>query len=456
MTALDLHGLATRGQLLRRADETIAASEAALFAARRALPVLAWSIGLLIISFALSGSDIESSSTGIAFLTDLVIVWWLVARLVPGRAFIGQLVAAVVFVVAGSILTPVVEELGDNASRRLFLATWGVLALGQVVSAWRYVATSRRLVRVVEAAISARREPAGRLLDDSDVVPEIATVHDLRDRADFDELVNGLTGRYTGRLYDLRVLKPTFILMVPGLLGLTFFLAPLVGADLGEWAALVSISGLLLLAPWLWASFADMSAVLLSRQGEANRVGVEAQLYGLRRQHAAGAAHIAPRRFSVIATPVGAVLAASWVALLVIRIRTASPLALVIAAAIVLVITAAVTIRVLRRRSHTRIFPLEGDGDSVLQSPARAVTLRLTDDGLEIDDIAGAAHSRTIPVTDILAIEPVSGTAAFAGTALGIVTTDVPVVLAGKDVEDEPAIVQLRRRLSSPGQGCRR
>ena len=443
----DLSTVTTRGQLLRRADEAIQAADTQLTSVRRVVPVLLWSIGLMAMVFAQSGSDLTTDDSAFALLPAVAVLWWIAARLVPGKTFIGHLVAAVVVLVVGAAATPAVEDIDGSAARTFFLAVWAVLALGTGIATWSYVRTSRRLITTIDSWRSARRDPQLRDLDDTDVTPDIATVHDLRDRADFDDVVNEVLGRTTARQFEFATLKPVFLLMITGVLGLAFLLAPLVGLDDSPWSAANAVSGLLLLVPWAWASVIDMNRAILGRQTESNQVTAESRLYAIRRHHTSGAVLLPTGRPSLLGSPAGLFLLVAWIGVLVSRLRSSSTLALVIAIAILLVATAIFVMRLVQRSRQTQVFPLLGRGGSVLHSPAREIVLGLTAEGLRISDAAGRAEPRTIALDEIVAVEPMSGLSALSREGIGVVTTGAPVILAGRSVQDDPAIVELRARL---------
>jgi hypothetical protein len=447
VTPLDLAGLSTRGELLRRADEGIGRSDRALSSARRALPVLMWSVGLLVMLFVQGGADLDSGDSSFAFLPALVILWWLVAKIVPGKAFIGHVVAAIVVLIVGSVTTPMIEDLDGAAARTFFLSVWAVVAAGTAWTSWTYITAGRRLLAQIDTWRAVRRDPGLRDLADHDVTPDVATVHDLRDRADYDEAVDQVVARHQGRLYDLRTLQPTFVLMPTGVLGLVFFLAPLVGLDDSAWAPASSVSGLLLLAPWAWAAVVDMNRAIHGRQTEANRVLAERHLYAVRRHHTTGAAIGTARRRSLLGTSAGLLLLAAWIAVLAVRLRTSEGTPIVIALSLVLIGAVVFGARSAQHSRRTRVFPLAGTGDSVLQAPAREIVLSLTEEALHIRDAADRAAAATIPLVDIIAVEPLGRLSPLSSGGVGIVTKGAPVVLTGRSAHDDPAVVELRHRL---------
>lgn len=444
----DLDGITTRGQLLRRADEAIASAERSLMSARRALPVLVWSIGLMIMLFVEGGADLDTGDSSFALFPGLAVLWWLVATIVPGKAWIGHVVAFVVIVVVGAVLTPIVEDLRGTQARTFFLSVWAAVAVGAAWATWSYVMTSRRLTAQVAGWRDARRDPDLRTLDQSDVPAELATIRDLRDRPDFDEAVGPVLGRHQGRLFDLRTLKPTFVLMITGIMGLVFLLGLLVGLTDSRYAPAVAVCSLILLAPWAWAALVDMNQTILGRQVEANQVLIEARLYSVQRHLALGTPAAPYRRFSLLSSPFGLVLAVGWIAILVARVRSTSALVLVITLLILVVGTALFVGRMIQLGRQVRVFPLDGSGDSVLQSPPREVTLELTTDALRISDTKGVATPVEILLSEIVAIEPLTDISALSRRGVGIVTTGDPIVLAGRTLEDDPAIATLRQQLT--------
>lgn len=435
----------TRGDLLRRAADSRASAARSLTSLRRVLPVVGWSVGLAVAGIAGFGAD-DSGLGGFALVGSLALAWWIVARLVPGRWFVGQLVAAVVSVVVGALLLPVSEDVSATTAAAWFWAVTALAGAGTAWSTWRYANVGRGLIDEIAAADHLVREPAGRALADTDVTPDVATIHDLRDRADFDTVAADVVGRQTAGLYGFAPAKPVVALMIPGLVGLVLTLGPLLGLGDAARPAATVVAGLVLLAPWAW-TWIDLLRLQAARQGAVDRAGVEAHLYAVRRHHTSRVDLPTRGRASLLGTPAGATLLVGWLLLLVTRLTTSSALALGIAAGIVLALTAGLGARAVVLSRQVRVFPLAGRGDSVLQQPARRVALTLTDEALTITDAAGRAEPHAVPIDQVLAVEPVTGLSALSRRGVGIVTTTDPIVLSGARTTDHPAIVALRQRL---------
>ncbi|KAA1380084.1 hypothetical protein [Aeromicrobium fastidiosum] len=437
----------TRGELLRRADTAIRAAEDDLFAARRPLLVVAWSIALLVLTAMPSIEDGFDGQLGEASLfTALLLVWWACGRFLPWPWGWRHVLGFVVFLFGGAALLPLVEDgVDDTLGRVAFTILWVVVAAICVRRVWTYSADNRRLGAEVDAWVAARRDPELRLLDDGDVTADVATVHDVRDWADHDAVASDIAFRHQLRQQTLPVVVPTFVLMVTGLVGLGSAIAAALGAggDL-PWAVAVGAGGLITFAP-LARVVGDLWHTQVQRAAEFNRTGTERRLYAIRRHHLAGAPEPAPEGRPVVAQVVVAMIGSGGVGLLIARVRTSSSLAVLVAVAIIVVVTAIVVVRAWWHGRGTRVFPLAGAGPSVLQSPARRVELSLDGGVLTIADPAGQATSATIPLDDVLALEPLSKRSVITGRGLGIVTPDAPVVLTGRGLADDPAIVELRR-----------
>lgn len=385
----------TRGELLQVADTAIAEAEHDLFSARRPLTVVAWSLALLVLT-----------------------------------------------------AMPSVEDGVDGGLGRVaFTILWVVVAAICARRVWTYSADNRRLAAEVDAWVAARRDPDLRLLDDGDVTADVATVHDVRDWPDHDSVVSDIALRHQLRQQTLPVVVPTFVLMVTGLVGLGIAIAAALGAggDL-PWAVAVGLAGIITFAPFARV-VGDLWHTQVQRAAEFNRTGTERRLYAIRRHHLVGAPEPAPEGRPVLAQVVVAMLGSGGVGLLVVRIRASSSLAVLVAVAIIVVVTAIVVVRAWWHGRGTRVFPLAGTGPSVLQAPARRVELSVVGNALTITDAGGDATPATIPLDDVLALEPLSKMSVITGRGLGIVTPEAPVVLTGRGLADDTAIAELRRRL---------
>jgi hypothetical protein len=445
------HTAATRGELLRRADAEISEAERDLFSARRPLPVVVWSIVLLVLT---AMPSVEGGFDGRlgdeCLFTALLLLWWAIGRFAQWNPVWRHVLGFVVFVGVGAPLLQLVEDgVDDTAARVVLAALWSVVASITVRRVGGYVAASRRLLGRVDAWVDARRDPALRLLDPGDVVAEVATVHDVRDWRDHDSVASDIAFRHQLRQQTLRVTVPTFVLMVTGLVGLGAAIAAAFGrgGDL-PWAVAVGVAGLITFAPFARA-VGDMWHTQVQRAAEFNRTGTERRLYAIRRYHLVGAPLPDPPARPVIAQVVVAVLGSGGVGILAFRARTSSGLAVLAAVAIIVVVAAIVVARAWRHGRGTRVYPLAGTGPSVLQAPARRVDLSLHDDVLTIADAEGRAASATVPLADVLALEPLSKMSVITGKGLGIVTREDPVVLTGRGLADHPVIVELRHRFGN-------
>lgn len=447
---LDIDGLTTRGDLLRRADAAITSAERGLFSARRPLLVVAWSAALLAVTAVPSiDGGVDGELADECVIIGSLLLWWAIGRFLRARAIWRHLLGVVAFFIAGVPFVSVAEDgVDDTVGRIVFTTLWTLVAVICARRVCQYVAGNRRLSAEVDAWVSARRDPALRRLHGGDVVADVATVHDVRDWPDHDSVVADIALRHQLRQQTLPVVVPFFVLMLTGFTGLGVVVAAVLGAGSGPWIAAAATAGIVTFVP-LAQAIGDLWHTQLQRAAEFNRAGTERTLYAVRREHTAGAAEPAPLGRPRLAQAAVAVLASGWIGLLAVRMRTSSGLAILIAAGIVLVVATVVGVRMWSHGRRTHVFPLAGVGPSVLQEPARQVELALTTAGLTITDAGGRATPVTIALEDILAIEPLTKLSVITGRGVGIVTTDAPVVLSGRHVDDDPAVVELRRRLST-------
>lgn len=446
---LDVDDLTTRGDLLRRADAAITSAERTLFSARRPLLVVAWSVALLLVTAVPSiDGGVDGDLADECVMIGSLLLWWAIVRFLPTRAVWRHLLGVVAFFVAGVPFLSIAEDgVDDTTGRVMFTTLWAIVAVVCARRVWQYVARNRGLSADVDAWVSARRDPALRRLDGDDVVPDIATVHDVRDWSDHDTVVSDIAFRHQLRQQTLPVVVPFFVLMTTGLTGFGVVVAVLLGAGSGPWVVATGVAGVVTFAP-LAQAVRDLWHTQVQRAAEFNRTGTERTLYAVRRAHTAGAPEPAPLGRPRLAQAMVTVLASGWIGLLVVRLRTSGGLAILVAAGIILLVVTIVVVRAWAQGRRTRVFPLAGTGSSVLQEPARQVQLSLTAEALTISDVRGRAAPEVIPVDDILAIEPLTKLSVITGRGVGIVTTDAPVVLAGRTIDDDPAIVELRRRLA--------
>lgn len=438
----------TRGELLQAADAAIAAAERDLFSARRPLWVVAWSVALLVLTAMPSvEGGFDGRLVGVCLNTALLLVWWACGRFLPWHPVWRHVLGFAVFLFGGpALLALVADDSDDSLTRVVFTALWAVVAGLCALRVWQYSSDNRRLLAQIDGWVAARRSPELRLLEAGDVDPDIATVHDVRDWDDHDEVVGDIALRHQLRQQTLPVVVPTFVLMITGLVGCGAAIAAALGAggDL-PWVVAVGVAGLVTFAPFVQV-VGDMWHTQVNRAAEFNRTGTERRLYAIRRHHLVGAPEPEPEGRPVVAQVVVAMIASGGVGLLVARVRTSSSLAVLAAAAIVVVVTAIVVVRAWWHGRGTRVFPLAGTGQSVLQAPARRVALSLDGDVLTITDAGGDAAPATIPLDDVLALEPLSKMSVITGRGLGIVTPGAPVVLTGRGLAGHPAIAELERR----------
>ncbi|NRQ48711.1 hypothetical protein [Aeromicrobium stalagmiti] len=427
---------ATRAELLAQATADAAEAERRLFSLRRALPLAAWSLGLIIAVM----TDADPLAVDLLFFVALAGLWWLVSALVRGPSFAGHLVALVAVVVAGAALNPVVEEHNGRPSDPAYLILCAIAFAGTAWTAATYVGGSRHLARAARAAHGRRRDPRYRALPAGEIDLAEATIFDLRDRADFDDASLTVVALATARLYSVRAAGPSMLLTLSLIFGIVAAVQPWL-SDV-RWPAVSLLCAVLLLGTWCWTFFVDMLRTQWRRQGEQGRDSAERQLYGLRRHLLAGeSADLEPTpSWSLLAGSGGLAFAALSASILVVRIRSASALVLVVTGFIVVVTTTVVVAVVLWHRSRTRVYALDGIGDSVLQLPSRPVTLSTTGEGLLISDPSGRSTDHLVPSRDVLAVVPLRVAGLVGPSSVGIITTGTPIVLTGRGITTHPAL----------------
>lgn len=438
------HAAPDRVALLEDCAARIDQHERRALSARPLLPLLGWSVLLLAVAF--GGADgPQETGASLGWLVLLVGLWLGCARVVPGPAWLGHAVGAVALVLAGAATLPLVEEASPALEQGLLVAGWLLALIGTAATTARWVRGVRRDVAGAGAAYSLRRQPDGRGDGAPDARPEVATLFDLRRRADFDVEAAGAVARANAGLYSLRATVPSLVLTVTGVIGLVLVLTPLTDLGSAPWHWLSSLSGVLLLAGLGYALGGATLGVVWQRQMEANRTVVEADVYG--RQRALALSLPTPRRATLgIGGSAGLLLGLLWCGLLLARLRTSSGLAIAVSLGIVVLAALGVAAWTLRRRSAIRVFPLDGDGPGLLQAPSRAVTLEAVADGVRLVPVVAGPEPVTLGHDDVLGVLDVSGVHAFSGDGVALLTRGAPVVLVGRGVVDHPVVHSLRER----------
>jgi hypothetical protein len=192
------------------------------------------------------------------------------------------------------------------------------------------------------------------------------------------------------------------------------------------------------------------------RQQELNVSGLERALYLARRQSIAAEPAAEEPQLPGWARPLaGGLLGIGLLAVLgyvMVRVEMATPLALVVVGIVLVAAGLAVVLAMLPGR-RLRVVPLlsgaAGPGATVLSAPSHPVRLRLEGRALEIAGTDTGVHAARVPVSDVLTVVPVQLGYPFAPPAVGLVTDDTPIVLAGAGVRDHDAVRALERAVAA-------
>lgn len=185
------------------------------------------------------------------------------------------------------------------------------------------------------------------------------------------------------------------------------------------------------------------------RQQRYNRLIVECELYRARawlRTQASLPAEVGLSRSTLAQATVAALVTLSAL----VTVRSVRDLSVALQVLTCMAAAIVVSALALWRKRLLHVVPLLTGGASVLAKQVRQVDLRVDDDGLQITATRGTADPARIPLSDILGVVTVGLNYPFAPPAVGILTNDTPVVLAGYGVADLPAVQELRRLRPAP------
>lgn len=183
------------------------------------------------------------------------------------------------------------------------------------------------------------------------------------------------------------------------------------------------------------------------RQQDANRE-YERQLYAARAEAPGRPSPGTPDAVPLAARLVVGLIGLVLVVLLVVRVSMASTAAVLVAVAI-LVVAGLLTVPPLLRRRRLHVVPQTSGGPTVLDAPGRTdVAVDLDGDRLVVRDLSGDTPPATIALDDVLAVDDISLGYPFAPPAVGIVTADENIVLAGAGSRELPAVSAARQAVA--------
>lgn len=342
--------------------------------------------------------------------------------------------------------------LEDDPSTGAVIAWWTVSALATaalLVVLVRRVRESRTIDTELRHWDGVDRTRAARALPTGDVPEPLTTAFDARDRPDLDDVYARQGGEALGRIYDTRALLwPGMRAVVPLIVGLVLVLSGAVSGDgvaAGVPSAVVGLVLLVAAGTAIWASWTEA----FRRQQGAKR-GYERQLYAARATALGRPSPSEPDAVPLVARLVVGLIGLALVVLLVVRVSMASTAALLVAVAILVVAGLLAVPPVLRRR-RLHVVPQTSGGPTVLDAPGRPpVAVELDDDRIVVRDVSGRTTSASIALGDVLAVVDVSLGYPFAPPAVGVVTADENIVLAGAGSRDLPAVAAARDAAGRP------
>lgn len=340
--------------------------------------------------------------------------------------------------------------LEDDPSTGAVTAWWVVAAL--VIAALLVVLVRRaRESRSIDAELrhweGLDRTREARALPSGDVPEALTTPFDARDRPDLDRVYARQGGEALGRVYDTRALLwPGMRAVVPLVVGLVMVLSGAFSGDgtaAGAPSAVIGVVLMVAAGTVIWRSWVEG----FRRQQGANR-GYERQLYAARAAALGRPSPGEPDAVPLAARLVVGLIGLALVVLLVVRVSMASTAAVLVAVAI-LVVAGLLTVPPLLRRRRLHIVPETSGGPTVLDAPGRTdVAVDLDDDHLVLRDLSGDTAPATIALEGVLAVVDVSLGYPFAPPAVGIVTADENVVLAGSGCRELPAVSAAREAVA--------
>ncbi len=431
---------ATRGELYGRAARLRTDADREKWSVRRCLPLLGWMSGLFVVGLGAGEGDVAAAAR-LSLVVWVGLLWWAVAKVVPGHVAVRHAVAAGAAFVGAGVGAGVLEGSGLGPTVP-FVAVLVVAGTGTSVAAVRYVRRSRALRIVLSAARAAPRDPRTRRLPVGVLDPRTVTVRDAQHLPDADQVIDRLGRETQAQQLRLRILVPSLVVMVPGLLGLVLVLGPLADGPVSGLAWTGVVCGAVLLAVYLWIFLGDLSLAQTAVVRELGRVATEIDLVQRTGAQVGGRLEGPGAGYRV-----GRAIPLAVPAVLLVRQGLVGAV-VSLGAALVVIVVVVVVLRVRSRRLV--VIPLEGIGGSVLQEPVRAVRMRLEDGVLRVEDVRGRREPLQAAASTVRAVVPVSAYSWFVPPGVAVVLEEREVVLRRRDVEEEPAVRDLRRLLA-PG-----
>jgi hypothetical protein len=350
------------------------------------------------------------------------------------------------FVALGSVVA--LEDDPAHGTVAVWCVVAAVVTVGLLVVLLRRVRASRTIDAELRRWAQLDRTRDARALPAGDVPAGLMTAFDARDRDDLADIASGQGGQDLGRVYDTRALVwPGLRAVVPFVVGVVLVLS---GAFSGSGLVAgvpITVVGLVLLVAGgttIWTSWVEAY-----RRQQGVNGGYEHTLYAARAAALGRSAPSTPQAVPLAARVVVAVIGVALVVLLVVRVARASTAAVLVAAAVLAVAGLLATVPLVRRR-RLHVVPQTSGGPTVLDAPGRPpVTVELDGERLVVRDLSGAMAPAEVPLGAVLAVVDVRLGYPFAPPAVGIVTADENVVVAGSKVRSLPAIAAARDRAAS-------
>lgn len=321
------------------------------------------------------------------------------------------------------------------------LASWRLL---------RHAIHGSRLARELRAWQEIDRRRSTRALPAGTIPEELLTIHDARDRDDLAEVAGRIRLAAQGKIYDGRLLWVGMLAVLPFVSGLVIVLTGFLGDDLPVLGRVCLVAGGGVVLGAACRTWWQVMAQAWHNQQDFNRAATEAELYLARR--AALVPGVTSEKGPTLpawARPLAGAVLLVLVLLLVARIASASAVALIIAAGI-LVLAALACVPPLVRRRTLRVVPLLAHGESVLEAPWRPVELSLDESWLTLAPRKGGSPVR-VPATDLLGTCETDLGYPFAADAIGLLCRDEVIVVAGSRVRSHEVIRRLEQARAAQG-----
>lgn len=325
---------------------------------------------------------------------------------------------------------------GESSTGRT--ATLAAILLVWAAVQWRHVRTSRALEARRATWLEADRTPHARSLHDDGLDPGIATIWDVRDEPQLEQVASNVG---FARQQQIFAASPVVSMVLGGITGILWTIAAVVVEPAsGRDQAVAAVAfGAVALSGWVltWTSGREY----WRRQLAWNQVGLERQVYLERRRVLHGTETAPDPQLPAWARPVAAAALAVVLLLVVVRVSSAGT-AVLLAAALVLLVAGVLVAGAVVRAQRLHVVPLRAGGTDVLSSPSRRVRVEIGDDAFTITDVAGAATPVTVGLDRVRHTSSLQATYAWVPGPLVIVTDDEPIVLAGRGT------APLRQRLT--------